>query len=138
MDLRYDDILNRIREAPRWWLNGVPRYDAFRPEDATVHSRRVLLVHTRCVCGTDYFQGMEAGEPEFEKMLAQGRVGLGDPPNACHIVGRGECTNFSTSCRELRVVECWERVGAREQRIAGRDWKRVPQHEIELHDWHAG
>lgn len=137
MHVRFDDILKRIGEPPRWWLDGVPRYDAFRPEDVTVYSRRVLLVHAKCVCGTDYFQGVEAGHPEFKAMLAQGTVGLGDPPNACHIVGRGECTNSATSCREIRVIECWERVDYRTVRPGEREWQRRPQYEVELHDWHA-
>jgi len=137
MKIPYDDILNRIAERPKWWLDGVPRYDDFRPEDATIYGRRVLLVHTRCVCGTDYLQGVEAGQPEFAEMIARGTVGLGDPPFACHIVGNGACSDFATTCREIRVLECWERVEPRALQPGEREWKRNPRFEVELHDWHA-
>lgn len=137
MHIYYHDILKRIPEAPRWWLNGVPRFDAFTPHDLNVYAREALLVHVRCQgCETDFHIGI------FDPAIAQARsfrarltshrtIGIGDPPNsACCPAGP------TMSVDEVAVLEFWERSDS--------IWKRVPELErglwesdIEIAENHA-
>ncbi|MBB2964319.1 hypothetical protein [Methylobacterium sp. R2-1] len=58
MYVRYDDILNRINEPPRWWGNGVPRYKEFEPSDLD-HAMEAMLIHVKCQsCGTNFDMGV--------------------------------------------------------------------------------
>lgn len=119
MYIRYDDILSRIIEKPVWWLDGVPRFEPFRPNDLDVHAGEALLVHVRCQsCLMDYHLGLWnpqiAGARSFRERLSQHRhIGLGDPPNACCGVGA------TMTVEEVAVLEFWEFKGNR--------WVRVPE-----------
>ncbi|WP_342149416.1 hypothetical protein [Methylorubrum sp. SB2] len=112
MHIRYDDILRRIEEPPRWWANGVPRYDDFRPEDLDVYAREAALVHIRCQnCHTNFHVGIftrfefhgKNGDKTIEYAL-RGGLGIcaGDPPNICCFPGN------SMSSVEVTVIQFWK------------------------------
>ena len=135
MYVSYDDILTRIDELPKWWSNGVPRYDEFNPDAIDVYACCAALVHTKCCCGTDYYQGVVPRDREsFKNGIMVGEAGMGDPPNACHILSGRECGSASDSCREIRVVEFWEKVSFDEYVKSGIRWRRLPEYEVQLTD----
>lgn len=125
MHIAYSDITSRIAEPPLWWLNGVPRYCPFRPQETDIYAREALLVHIRCqACGADFniglFDPRDFGATSFRERLLQSRtLGVGDPPNS------GCCDGgCSMSADEVAVLEFWER--------RDRDWLRVPPLERDL------
>lgn len=123
MHIRYDDIRSRIAETPKWWLDGVPRYDEFRPGDLDVYASEALLVHIRCqFCHHDFHIGLFDPRPyggtSFRIILLTKRtIGVGDPPNACP----DDCTGAASNSEEVAVLQFWER------KSGDPDWKRVPQ-----------
>jgi hypothetical protein len=131
MHIRYDDILSRIDETPKWWLDGVPRYDDFRPEDLNVYASEALLVHIQCqFCRHDFHIGLWDPGPysstTFRILLLTNRtIGVGDPPNACP----DACAGASAGAEEIAVLQFWER------KSGNPEWKRVP--ELERGLWTA-
>ena len=122
MHIRYDDILRRIPQSPKWWLDGVPRYDDFQPSDLCVYASEALLVHIRCqMCKHDFHIGLYDPSPyhsrTFKSVLMESRtLGMGDPPSGCP---DPECTGRCSSAEEVAVLQFWERKGTE-------DWRRVP------------
>lgn len=123
MYIQYNDIISRISEQPVWWLEGVPRYDKFKPQDVNVYAKEVLLVHVRCLCDKDYHIGLFRSEYLIGKSFSQHLTFnrdlplLGDPPNAC-------CSP-SANAIGIGILEFWE---------CGTDyvWKRLPEFERSL------
>jgi hypothetical protein len=129
MHVYYEDILLRVPEKPTWWSNGYPRYGKFHPSMVDVYASRVALIHTKCICGTDYFQAVVVKNEEiFRNRVMVGEIGMGDPPNACDFLGDSACSNASTCCREIRILEYWAKDRT------GREWVRHPELELELTD----
>jgi len=129
MYIRYDDILHRIPEPPLWWLNGVPRYDPFAPQDVEVYSSQVALVRSECTCGARYDVGIHSthhGWTLRDRLAFWARIGVGDPPNV-------ECCQggASDSAYEIAILQFWERDLSV---IPGVDWHRVLEMEQPLRD----
>lgn len=88
MYIEYEDITDRISEVPRWWLDGVPRYCDFSPEQVGVYAREAALV---LVEGFDascplFEIGVYSPSPAFRvglraALAAYGTLYVGDPPN---------------------------------------------------------
>ncbi len=122
MFIKHDDIRSQIAEPPKWWLNGVPRYCDFSPDECGIYQKEALLVKAACqACHTVYLLGI-AGSGRADTFKDQidlfGMLNLGDPPNAC-------CWEGSTmQALGLEVLEYWERNIA-----AGDDWVRVSEYE---------
>jgi hypothetical protein len=120
MHIDYDDIRSRIKEPPKWWLDGVPRYEEFQPGDLDVYASEALLVHIRCQsCRHDFHIGLCGPRPHqsFRSLLlTQRRIGVGDPPRGCP----DQCTGASETSVEVAVLQFWERKGTG-------GWTRVPE-----------
>lgn len=138
MYIEYADILSRIDEKPTWWLNGVPRYGPFNPNDVDIYAKCVALFHTKCRCGTDYFQAIGSSlSNDIESLkdsITNDTVCMGDPPNACSFLSEVECSSQADSVREIAVVEFWESVDWNEYRSSGAKWKRNSDFETSLTD----
>ena len=105
MYIEYDDILEAAATPPQWWLYGVPRFSAFRPENVFVYAREVALVQTQCqVCHTRYDVGV-TGYLRAKLALYDG-LQIGDPPNAFHWEG---CSGTSMMSEEVTVLEFWRK-----------------------------
>ena len=124
MQVRYDDILKRIPEAPLWWLDGVPRYDPFN-RNLMPSNREIALVRSACsMCGTIFDVGVyRPRDSHFPSLRAEmehyGEILLGDPP-AVFCCPSG----YATTSSALEVLEFWERDGT--------NWRRVPELECKL------
>ena len=128
MWVAYRDILDRIPEPPLWWLDGVPRYEPFKPYSTSVYAGEALLVQAKCqVCSKPFTLGLYSwsNRPEFRKELEEtgGLMGIGDPPSH-------DCTGPGNSMNSvpMRILEFWERVAP------AREWERVTSLEGELPD----
>lgn len=131
MHLEYHDILKRIAEPPKWWLDGVPRYDAFSPHDATVYARQVALVHIECRdCGTRYDVALVYPNHEHRHDLryvidyGNAFETIGDPPNACPQSFTSSHGGATMTAIQVAVLEFWERPEF--------DWIRNPSFERPL------
>jgi hypothetical protein len=137
MKICYEDVLSRIKEKPTWWSDGYPRYGEFNPNLVSIYANKVALIHTKCSCGTDYFQAVVVKDREmFKNRVMVGEVGMVDPPNACDFLnGLNDstnsegCSSAAQSCSEIRVAEYWEKDRQ------SRQWIRQPELEVELTDW---
>jgi hypothetical protein len=149
MHQRYDDILSRITEEPKWFdENGVPRYCVFRPENVAIYATECVLMEIECrSCGRLYRVattdlvvrdwarrqrevGVLQGERQAEHikladLIASGEVAYGDPPNACC----DSCQSGATM-RSIphRVLEYWHRY----QRTGSMRWQRDASFEGEV------
>lgn len=132
MHHHYEDIRNRIKEAPVWFdEHGVPRYDPFLPTGAAdIYADEVALVEIACQnCGTRFMVvfSENAFDRFTEKTVALADavrsrwLHYGDPPNTgCCAVGP------TMNCEDLRVVEYWRRSKG------VFNFERVPELEIRL------
>lgn len=126
----YNDITSRISEAPTWYDgHGVPRYGSFDPKSLGVYDIIAVLVEIECQsCArkilvgegwTDYSFVWGHEEPvKWNLDDVVERYHYGDPP--CH-----GCVGDTMNCIDHRVIEAWDRRLSHE-------WKRSPDHEIEL------
>src|SRR5258706_3767394 len=106
MHIRYDDITGLTAEAPMWWLQGVPRYRSFRPDDLNVYANEVVLMRVECqMC----FRQFDIGQyipsaASFDKLPYHD-----DPPS--HSSDREEyCGGGSMGVTELQILEFWRRT----------------------------
>ncbi|MCC0809364.1 hypothetical protein FPV16_24730 [Methylobacterium sp. W2] len=134
MYVRYDDILSRINELPRWSGNGVPRYKDFEPSDLE-NAKEAMLVHVKCQnCGKHFIMGVGSQylyeskdrKKTFDNALrTKQKFWVGDPPNACCSPGN------SMTVIEIEVLQFW-RLNLYEHPY----WFRVPEIEGPLPmDW---
>ncbi|MEG3143393.1 hypothetical protein U1839_01890 [Sphingomonas sp. RT2P30] len=113
MYIEYDDIISRIPDKPIWWLDGVPRYDPFRPDDVGVYPREAALVRTACqTCGNLFDIGFAAPSPDYPfgmrpYLAIHGALWIGDPPNNFH--KEDSCTGRMKGSDEIAIVEFWRR-----------------------------
>lgn len=128
MYVDYYDIVGRISEDPKWWLDGVPRYCDFSPRAATIYGDEVALVDSACqACGQRFTVAVVndlRGDPTATMALGirEGRIGVGDPPNI------GCCQAGPTmNSDELHIIEYWFVNPEHE-------WQRDPSLEIDLED----
>jgi hypothetical protein len=130
MYIEYQDIRERIKERPLWWLDGVPRYSPFSPGDVGVYAQEAALVHTRCqACGQRYdvavaFPGN--GWPLRDTLAWSNDLDVGDPPNACD----RDCGGASMGSMEVQILEFW----VRDDGPLRLDWRRDPAFERTLSD----
>ena len=123
----YDDILRRIPEPPKWFDEaGVPRYDAFAPDDlASIYAQEAALAEVSCqACGTRFKVALtdafadDAGLGLCD-MIRLRRVRYGDPPNV------GCCPAGPTMSSVMHaVLEYWSR-----DYEVSYDWVRDPAYE---------
>jgi hypothetical protein len=101
----YSDIIDRVSETPRWWLDGVPRYCDFSPERVGVYAMEAALVLVEGQMPEGRFQ-IGIGGSAFSisgALAAEGGLHLGDPPNYKNIASP-HMGVFS-----LRIIEYWWR-----------------------------
>lgn len=127
MHLDYSDITDRISEAPRWWLDGVPRYCEFSPDQVSIYAKEAALL---LIEGQNPEGRFEVGvsSPSFKfrtslraSLVAYGELYIGDPPNY-----KGRATpHMSTGT--VSVLQYWrmdDRFG----------WKRDSTFEVRMLD----
>lgn len=133
MNHDYADIISLIAEPPKWWdEHAVPRYCEFSPRvSANIYADEVVLLLIECQsCGTEFkvcmsddqmsramrSYGREKPAPSLTRLVQDGEIHYGDPPNACP----GECAAGSTmNSVPVRVLEFWRRSML--------EWERVPE-----------
>lgn len=129
MHIPYNDIYRRIPEPPKWWLDGVPRYDEFTPDDVSVYAREVALVRVECQPdpAVIYEIAVYSPSPEYPYGLKNEIMGTGilwthDPPNH-------ENPNVvpHMSTWPLEIVQFWSRPDLLR-------WEREPRFEIAMPD----
>jgi len=111
MHISYDDITERIAEPPLWWLEGVPRYRSFRPDDLNVYAQTVVLTEVECqMCFRKFNIGQYSPSPGSPGADGQQLPYRDDPPSHS---SRAEesCGGESMGFSELRILEFWRRVG---------------------------
>jgi hypothetical protein len=130
MYIGYDDIVSRISSAPLWWLDGVPRYEPFSPQQVGVYVYEVALVHTECQrCRTRYDVAVQNSRyrPDLRSRIAYtNEVSVGDPPNACH--SEGCLAGPTMNSMEIAVLQFWECHDTL------RGWRRHPSWERPMVD----
>lgn len=129
---KYDDILERITEAPTWYDEcGTPRYGEFKPNALGVYDDLAVLLAIECQeCGAIFKVGL--GRPRIQVFLDTPEeeikpmsltrfsqtVIYGDPPRH-DFSRRGACHGGDTmSAIERQVLEAWEEIDF--------EWVRVP------------
>lgn len=105
----YTDILRRVPVAPQWWdHNGVPRFDAYRPEDSpNPYAEESVLLEVVCpVCGAKFQGEVNSGPFRGRRVLSalavEGELGYPSPP-------RHDCQGDAQAGLTVRVVEFWRR-----------------------------
>jgi len=129
MHVHYHDIFSHISDEPLWWLNGVPRFSPFKPDDVCVYGVDTVLVHTECQgCRKRYDVAFRSAYIK-EKIAYMASLDLGDPPNACCRVGP------TMSSIEVKILEYWRPLS-----FPNRGWERIPEWERQLVDanWDEG
>lgn len=126
MHHHYDDILDRIKDAPTWFdENGVPRYCAFSPGKlANIYACEAALAEISCQsCKRNFTVAMDGRFARKGRALCDeirlGSLDYGDPPNMrCCPAGptMGSVTQ--------RVVEYWS-----SDTELHTDWQRDPAYE---------
>lgn len=135
MWVSYNDILNRIADPPLWWLDGVPRYQPFKPFETSVYAGEALLIEAECQhCGKPFTLGLHSPLHHGEFRSALERTNdlppIGDPPNH-------DCDGSGNSMNALpmRITEFWEKVNVATNPKHWRgEWQRVSTFEITLPD----
>ena len=114
----YDDILNRIKTAPKWYdSNGVPRWSKFSPMDCGVYSRAIAYMLIGCQgCNQKFRVASEIGSYQGELIYpnkisvdewgAVGSFHYGDPPR--HNGDDGECIGVTMNSEPIQILEFWE------------------------------
>lgn len=107
MHIRYDDIIDKISEAPIWWLYGIPRYRSFAPNDLNVYAREAVLMRVECqMCFKQFDVGQYYPDKRFGGEHFPYRE---DPPSHASDVEE-YCGGDSMGFSELQVLEFWRRV----------------------------
>ena len=109
MYLDYKDLTDRILEAPRWWVDGVPRYCDFSPGQVAIHAKEAALL---LIEGQNPEGRFEVGvfSPSYDfrysfraSLIAYGELYVGDPPNYKDLATPHMSTNT------FRVLQYWKR-----------------------------
>jgi len=133
MYIEYDDIVSRIPGKPLWWLNGVPRYEPFKPDDVGVYAKEAALVRTACqVCAVVFDIGFAGPSPDYPfgmrpYLAMHGALWIGDPPNNFH--RKDNCTGRFSGSTEVAIIEFWRRPDY--------EWVRDPEMERPLPNGYA-
>lgn len=101
MNLKYRDILERIKEEPHWYdQNGTPRYGKFEPDLCPdIYARHCGLFLISCQdCGSQFFVEMHSGYMDYHLKHPPTKWHYGDPP------AHG-CTGDSMNCEDHRIIE---------------------------------
>jgi len=120
MNNNYKDILDRIKEPPKWWdKNGTPRYGEFHPDLCPdLYASEIALLRIACQ-GCGYLFDVEVHKSYADKGKlsdAPQDIFYGDPPNV------GCCAAGPTmSSISLHVIQFWQRENYR--------WVRRPAYE---------
>lgn len=129
MYIAYDDITSRIAEEPIWWQFGVPRYEPFHPDIATIYSDELALVRSRCQVCHRLFDVL-AGRTQIsvrDQIVLYGKLSVGDPPR--HDRGCGA----SMTSEQVWLLEYWHRP--RDARgVPSLKWVRSPDLEGPLEE----
>jgi len=129
MHISYDDITKRIAELPVWWLEGVPRYRSFRPDDLNVYAQEAVLMQVECqMC----FRKFNIGQYSPSAYHPGQQLPFHDDPpsHSSHVEER--CGGESMGFTELRTLEFWRRTRydpAAEPPVESR-WVRDHEQEI--------
>ena len=107
MHISYDDITKRIAEPPNWWLEGVPRYNSFRPDDLNVYAQEVVLMQVECqMC----FRKFNIGQYTPSARHAGQQLPFHDDPPSHSSWAEGGCGGESMGFTELRILEFGRRT----------------------------
>ncbi len=104
MKARYEDILSRIKEDPKWYdQNGTPRFDDFHPDLCpNIYASQCVLLLISCQdCGKEFRVEMNWG-PWLEHNFVPKKLHYGDPP----IHG---CVGDTMNCNDHTVLQVWEK-----------------------------
>lgn len=128
MHTNYSDIIERIPEPPRWWFNGVPRYNMFTPADLSVGSIAAGLVRVRCQdCNLEFDIGIEQdqyAETCIFEQIASDEFSYGDPPR--HSAPDGSrCSGETNSAIVVQLLEAWLREGGSLPFVRRTDFERL-------------
>lgn len=133
MHIHYHDILEAAGRAPEWWLNGVPRFNPFRPEDSDVYAQEaaLLLVQSQGD-GRTYRIGVSSRstdpkERQLSTSIANRRevLNIADPD----IPNDGEDHSGATmTALQIEVLEFWKKDPETWS------WKRDERFELHLID----
>lgn len=115
MHARYNDIISRIPEAPKWYdQNGVPRYDNFSPDYCpNIYSDGVVLLRIACQHCDRQFD-VEMHSDSFAPIKHPQKLHYGDPPSH-------GCVGDTMNCEDIAVLQVWYRKKL--------DWKREKKFE---------
>ena len=108
----YTDITERINEPPKWWADGVPRYNKFEPRFITVYYPACLLVRGKCQsCHAGFIVGIAGGVPQLIKNEQElGDFHAGDAPYHESAKGDPRCSGNWSSLLITEVLEAWWRA----------------------------
>ena len=105
MHIKYDDITSRIAEPAVWWLNGVPRYRSFAPDDLGVYAREVALMRVECqMCLQQFDLGLYAPSHRGDALPYHD-----DPPRHSSD-SEDDCAGSTMGYTEVQILEFWRQV----------------------------
>ncbi len=122
------DITDRIPEPPTWWMNGIPRYGDYDPQNATWYETNLLVriicpycyrvfdvaIGTNAVLQKDTVHPM-MGYPLDSKTGDIIEEAYDDPP--FHLKGDGfNCMGNTAPAEWVAILQVWERDNI--------EWKR--------------
>lgn len=119
----YRDIKKRIKQKPKWYdMNGVPRYEKFKPSLASsIYLTNVLLIEIACrECNKRFLVEYYNQDSDLNYDKNYESIHYGDPPR------HDNCTGEVIDCIDLRVVEFWSRMDK------NFDWERIKKYEREI------
>jgi hypothetical protein len=126
MHVPYDDILKRIPDTPKWWDNGVPRYDPFTPGAISIYATTAILARVKCArCDEQFLVGTTQRIPPqmSEDALARLITQIEDPPRHEGNKQNGDCSGCVMGWETLEILEAWNRQPGKRQ------WIRHPEFE---------
>ncbi len=128
MHIRYDDITNEIDKPPVWWLNGVPRYRDFRPDDLNIYAQEAALLRVECqVC----FKQFDIGQYGPASPSHARNVPYHDDPPSHSSDSEEYCGGGAMGFVLLRVLEFWKKASPGESGShAYLSWFRDHENEI--------
>ena len=128
----YTDITSRIPDPPLWWtMEGVPRYEPFRPQMASNWGAcEVVLLKIECACCRAGFlveiSILDKIKPGMDiEDMRYGYLNYRDPPY--HTYNGNTCAGNTMTCDPVRIMEFWRCNDDFE-------WERVTEREIYLVD----
>lgn len=126
MHLKFEDITDRIAEDPRWWLESVPRYCDFAPNQVDVYANEAALLLIEGQSPAGLFEvAVFSPSRRFRfgiraHLLTYGDIFVGDPPN---YKGRASPT---MQTHTIKILQYWKRDDF--------EWVRDDSWEVQLHD----